>query len=64
MEQRQITEVEVRKMLQEATGYSPSAATGRFMINTTHRNRPWVVVVEPDKLERKLLIITVYENQQ
>ncbi|HEV8675936.1 MAG TPA: DUF2283 domain-containing protein [Methylomirabilota bacterium] len=47
MEQRGITEIELRSMLQRARGYSPSVAAGRFMIATTHRDRPWIIIVEP-----------------
>lgn len=61
MEQRDVTEVELRSMLQRASSYSPSVVEGRFMIETTHRGRPWIVVVEPDPDERLLVIVTVYE---
>jgi hypothetical protein len=64
MGQRGVTEVDVRTMLHEATAYSPSVAEGRFLIQTTRSNRPWVVVVEPDGQERKLVIVTTYENLQ
>lgn len=61
MEQRGITEVELRSMLQRASRYSPSVVAGRFVIETTHRGRPWIVIVEPDPDERLLVIVTVYE---
>ena len=62
MEQRGATEVELRSMLRRATGYSPSVVAGRFMVETTHRNRPWIVVVEPDPDARLLVIVTAYEH--
>jgi hypothetical protein len=49
-------------MLQRARGYSPSVAAGRFMIATTHRDRPWIIIVEPDPTERVLVIVTAYEH--
>lgn len=61
MEQREVTEVEVRSMLQRASGFSPSVVQGRFMIETTHRGRPWIVIVEPDPDDRVLVIVTAYE---
>jgi len=61
MEQRGITEVELRSMLQRARGYRPSVVEGRFMIETNHEGRPWVVIVEPDHDERRLVIVTAYE---
>lgn len=64
MEERGVTEVEVRSMLQRASGYSPSVVENRFMIETTHRGRPWIVIVEPDPDERLLVIVTVYESRR
>jgi hypothetical protein len=62
MEQRDFTEVELRSMLQRASSYAPSVVEGRFMIETTHRGRPWIVIVEPDPEERLLVVVTAYEN--
>lgn len=64
MEERGVSEVEVHSMLQRASGYSPSVVENRFMIETTHRGRPWIVIVEPDPDERLLVIVTVYESRR
>ncbi len=61
MEQRAITEVDVRAMLHHATGYSPSVVPGRFMIETSHGGRPWIVIVEPDGEEQLLVVVTASE---
>lgn len=61
MEQRGVSEVDVRSMLQAARGYSPSVVLGRFMIDTAQAGRPWVVIVEPDRTECLLVVVTVYE---
>ena len=61
MEQRGVSEVELRAMLQRATGYRPSVTAERFMIETTHRGQPWVVVVEPDPEQQILVVVTAYE---
>ena len=61
MEQREVSEVHVRSMLQDARGHSPSVVPGRFMIDTAHAGRSWVVIVEPDPAERVLVVVTVYE---
>jgi hypothetical protein len=61
MTQRGATEVDVRTMLQRADGFSASVVDGRFMIRTTHHGWPWIVIVEPDEHERKLLIVTLYK---
>ena len=39
MEQRGATEVDVRAMLERATGFNPSVAEGRFMIHVARNNR-------------------------
>jgi len=64
MEERGISEVELRSMLQHPRGYSPSVAVSRFMIEVTHEGRPWIVIVEPDPEERWLVIVTAYEVQR
>jgi hypothetical protein len=61
MEQREVSEVDVRLMLEGARGYSPSVAPGRFMIDAAHAGRPWVVIVEPDPAEHLLVVVTVYQ---
>ena len=61
MEQRGVTEVDVRAMLERATRYEPSIIGSRFMIHAQHQNRPWVVIVEPDVDSKLLVIVTPYE---
>ncbi len=61
MEQRGVTEVEVRAMLERATVLDPSVVEGRYMIPVAHRNRPWIVIVEPDPDVQLLVLVTVYE---
>ena len=61
MEQRGVTEIDVRVMLEGATRYEPSVVEGRFMIHAVHQQRPWIVVVEPDVDARLLVVVTPYE---
>ena len=61
MEQRGVTEVEVRAMLERATSFEPNVIEGRFMIHVRHAQRPWIAIVEPDAEEKLLVIVTVYE---
>ena len=61
MEQRGVTEVDVRAMLERATAFEPSVIEGRFMIPVTHRNRRWMVIVEPDIDDSLLVVVTAYE---
>ena len=47
-----------------AASYSPSVVENRFMIQTTHRGRPWIIIAEPDPEERVLVIVTAYESRR
>ena len=49
MEQRGVTEVEVRAMLERATGFAASVVEGRFMVQTRRGQSAWVVIVEPGR---------------
>ena len=40
MEQRGVTEVDVRAMLEKATGVEPNVVEGRFMIHVGHLHHP------------------------
>ena len=61
MEQRGVTEVEVRAMLERATAFEPSVVEGRFMIRVARDSRPWIVIVEPDNDASLLVVVTAYE---
>ena len=61
MEDREFTEVELRRMLEVASGYRDDALTdGRFIVETQHRGAPWEVVLEPDPDDHLLVVITAY----
>ena len=61
MEQRRVTEVDVRAMLERATAFEASVVEGRFMIHVARNNRPWIVIVELDTDASLLVVVTVYE---
>ena len=61
MEQRGVTEVDVRAMLERATTFEPSVVEGRFMILVARNNRPWIVIIEPDTDASLLVVVTAYE---
>jgi hypothetical protein len=48
MEQRGVTEVDVRAMLAKATAFDPNVVEFRFMVYVRHLQKPWIVIVEPD----------------
>ena len=56
--------LDVRAMLERASGYEPSVVEGRFMIHVVHRQRPWIVIVEPDGDAKLLVVVTPYEVSQ
>lgn len=61
MEQRGVTEVDVRAMLERATAFESSVVEGRFMIHVARNSRPWIVIVEPDNEVSILVVVTAYE---
>ena len=60
MEDRRFTEVDLRRMLEHATGYRRDVAPGRWAVATRHRRRAWEVIIEPLPAEKLLLVITAY----
>jgi hypothetical protein len=60
MEDRRFTEVDVRRMLERASGYRRDVVPGRWVIETKHSRRNWEVIVEPLISERLLLVVTAY----
>lgn len=61
MEQRGVTELDLRAMLERATGFRPNVVEGRFMIDVRCEQRSWIVIVEPDFDAKLLVVVTVYE---
>jgi hypothetical protein len=60
MVDRRFTELDLRRMLDRATGIRRDIVKGRWVIRTRHRGRPWEVIVEPDPTENLLVVITAY----
>jgi hypothetical protein len=60
------TEVDLRRMLEHATGNRRDAVAGRWIIQTRHSRRAWDVIVEPLTTEQLLLVVTAYplENEK
>jgi hypothetical protein len=60
MADRYFDEVDLRAMLEKAKAFSPDVVEGRFIIRTKHRRRAWEVIVEPNAIERRLIVVTTY----
>ena len=60
MRDRGFSETELRLMLERATGYHSDVEAGRYVIETDHEERPWAVIVEPELVEKVLIVVTAY----
>jgi hypothetical protein len=60
MEDRDFTEVDLRVMLEQAEGHHLDVVEGRRVIETRHRRHRWYIIVEPDPVERLLVVVTAY----
>jgi hypothetical protein len=64
MEDRAFNELDLRRMLERASGYHPDIVEGRFVIEARHAGQRWEVIVEPDELPQLLVVITAYPVEQ
>ena len=64
MEDRRFTEVDLRAMLQKATGHRRDVVEGRWVILTRHRRQRWEVIVEPDRAAKVLVVVTAYSAEE
>jgi hypothetical protein len=60
MADRDFNEIEVRDMLSVATSLRKDVVPDRWVIQTSHRRKPWEVIVEPDAGAQLLVVITAY----
>jgi len=60
MEDRRFTEVDLRDMLERATGLQRDIEPGRWVVTTRCRRQRWEVIVEPDVDVQRLVVITAY----
>lgn len=60
VEERGLSELELRAMLERARKYRRGPVPGRWTIMVIHRRQPWKVIVEPDEAMQRGVVITVY----
>ena len=60
MEDRGFNEVNLRRMLEHASGHTPDIRPGRFIIEARHAGQSWAVIVEPDEGRQLLVVVTAY----
>ena len=59
-EDRDFSEVDLRRMLESAVSHRPEVVEGRFVIGTRLLDRRWEIIVEPDDRDRLPVVITAY----
>jgi hypothetical protein len=57
---RGFTELDLRRMLDVATGLDPDVLAGRWRVATRLRSEPWEIIVEPDPDTERMIVVTAY----
>ena len=60
MVDRRFSDVDLRRMLEDAHGIRADMALGRWVAESRFRQRPWEVVLEPDTKSKILVVVTAY----
>jgi hypothetical protein len=60
MADRDLSELDVRRMLSIASDLRRDIVSGRWVIETRHGRTTWQVIVEPDVDAHLLIVITAY----
>ena len=60
MEERGITEVELRALLQEATLLVPDVVEGRWVATGKRGVETWEIILEPGEEDHVVVVVTVY----
>ena len=58
---REFTEIELRRMMEQATGFHKDYKEDRWVIEVRFRQDDWEVIVEPIPEEEILEVVTAYE---
>jgi hypothetical protein len=60
MVDRGFNEVDLRRMLEQASGLREDVVEGRWVVETRRLRCAWEVIVEPDLVTRVIVVITAY----
>lgn len=63
MAKRHFTEIDLRRMMEQATGFRRDHIEDRWVIETRFRRERWNIIVEPIPEKETLEVITAYEAQ-
>ncbi len=47
-------------MMDRANGLREDPEPGRWIVETVHDSKPWEIIVEPDPVDRLLVVITAF----
>jgi hypothetical protein len=57
---RGFSEIELREMLHRARAVRPDSVKGRWIAETSHKRRSWLIILEPDPEAQSLVVVTAY----
>lgn len=61
---REFTEIDLRTMVENASGYRRDVEPTRWVIESRLRRQSWEVIVEPDPVTRSLVVVTAYPRKR
>ena len=61
MRRRSFTEIDLRDMMERASGLRPDHEPGRWVLETRFEGEEWEVIVEPDEDRKITVVITAYD---
>ena len=60
MVDRQFTELDLRRMLEQVVEVRPDVVPARWVATTRYRRKRWDVILEPDPASELIVVITAY----
>ena len=60
MVDRSFSEADLRTMMEHATGLTQDVEPGRWVVETKRDSQTWQVIVEPDSIDKLLVVITAF----
>lgn len=60
MVDRGFSEVDLRSMMSAAVDLREDSEPGRWVVEVSFGSRTWQVIVEPDPIDRLLVVVTAY----
>jgi hypothetical protein len=59
---RGFSEADLPLMFETAIHLRPGRLEGRWIVETTHQQEAWEIVVEPDHADRVIVVVTAYRR--